>query len=706
MSPETHMRLAAPFPPCARSMRRIDGQTCINGAAAEDFDEDPWMTVSPYTDRHLDRWSDATWKAMESGCSWASDYKFASMLEFGDLIALPDGVLERKFLNHVRKTVRCISRHCSRLDCECITSSPRTWGSSGKQELLDCARHCSFLEQYPLRRPGIRPQTVSYCGVRLSITGCAFARVLCAATTNKSEKLVDAVVRVSRNEVSIVAEGGRPVYRFSPLRYHAKSLLGTDVALRYNFDRWPARMVYFSDDEFDGYFLVSSEDNMKDLKAPPRQLKLSMKDIRWLWKEMGFPKAVIGNPNGKQAQVKTWREFRSKALHKTPCNHLWLLADEKGEDNINKQNAALRSYFPLVMAGKSAWELGMEFFDRWEMGRLLAPEGAKWITRKRKVRGVRPGVSHIENDKLGRKEVVYNVPVDAPQKKGKKEKELGDWFNRPVADWTRAYPFLKKRESILAEFEKQGMDASLWDGSKKLVGDASLFKECPPYMGCEDDKTIKATEKLARNKKLSADWKNKVLSVLTGSRAKSMEVALAEGVVHVLWKDTGEVTSIAPFGVDPLEAQLRVEELEKAVGTTKCHMCVLDLCEPVLKLESYGALIFTDDEAETGVVFDTATPEEDSDNEDIDIDYRPAPVFHAPGSSLAGPSTSQATQASPVLKYTPGKTPSKLTARLTPRHAAPPPFRPGSSVPLHHPSRKDDALHFEGLDHTRSSEAD
>ncbi|GBG74029.1 hypothetical protein CBR_g17740 [Chara braunii] len=71
----------------------------------------------------------------------------------------------------------------------------------------------------------------------------------------------------------------------------ARALLGTDVAVRYNFERWPARMVYFSDEDFEGYFLVSAEDNKKDLKAPLRQLKLSMRDIRWCWKELGYPKA-------------------------------------------------------------------------------------------------------------------------------------------------------------------------------------------------------------------------------------------------------------------------------------------------------------------------------------------------------------------------------------------------------------------------------
>ncbi|GBG91748.1 hypothetical protein CBR_g53600 [Chara braunii] len=365
-----------------------------------------------------------------------------------------------------------------------------------------------------------------------------------------------------------------------------RTLLGTDVAVRYNFERWPARMVYFSDADFEGYFLVES-----------------------------------------------WRRFCEDALQKTAYNHLWTLTDDKTEQGIRKQNAALRSYFPLAMAGKSVWKMGMEFFEKWETDRLLAPEGAKWIAKKKKVKGVKASVSHIENDKTGRKEVVYNIPIDAPQKKGKKEKESDDWFvqvnepdphswksmealtvnekcrllkkalncevvwvqtgssalakqgklgmqealdlvkcdrilvrlwnyyqfkyeNRPDSDCTRSYPFLRKREAILAQVKSQGLNAALWDGSRKLVGDLSLFRDCPPFMGCEDDKSIKATKKLVLNKKLSIDWKNKVLSVLTGSRSKSMDVALAEGMMKVV-------------------------ELEKAVGITKCHTVVLDLCEPV-----------------------------------------------------------------------------------------------------------------------------
>ncbi|GBG82541.1 hypothetical protein CBR_g34917 [Chara braunii] len=389
----------------------------------------------------------------------------------------------------------------------------------------------------------------------------------------------------------------------------ARSFLGNGVAKKYNFERSAARMVYFSDNDFEGYFLVSSQDNKKDLKAPIRQLKLSMKDIQWQWKHNGFLRDVMENPSGKQEQVQKWREFCTVALHETPYNNLWILADpsQKRDDAIKKQKAALRSYFPPAMAGENVWKLTVEFFERWETGRLLGQDDTKWIVRKKKVKNVKSGVAYIANEKLGRKEVVYNVRVDPATRKGKKEKEEGDWFvqvpepdthcwkamksltdnekcrvlkkvlacevvwvqagsptlpklgklsvqdmvhlvkcdcvfvrlcnyyqfkheRRTDADWIQRYPFLKTRSAIFKQFESRGLDAELWDGSRKYVTDSSLFKECPPYMGCDDDHSIEAMEKLAGYRKLTVDWRNKVLFVLTGSRLKSRKIALAEGI--------------------------------------------------------------------------------------------------------------------------------------------------------------------------------
>ncbi|GBG90772.1 hypothetical protein CBR_g51279 [Chara braunii] len=203
LSPEKHMHLAKPFSPCATSVRHHDGQTWIDEAAKEDvdFDEDPWMPVKPYMNRHLNEWNDNDWKAMERVCPWASHYKFANMLEFGSLIPLPDGVLQRKTLDDKGKLIRYGTNFSRRLGCEYITSSPRTWGSSQREELVDCARHCSFLEHYPPRCPGTSPQALSSCCVRLTDDGCSFARVLCVASSSKSRKLVDAVVLVARNEL-------------------------------------------------------------------------------------------------------------------------------------------------------------------------------------------------------------------------------------------------------------------------------------------------------------------------------------------------------------------------------------------------------------------------------------------------------------------------------------------------------------------------
>ncbi|GBG77476.1 hypothetical protein CBR_g23924 [Chara braunii] len=303
---------------------------------------------------------------------------------------------------------------------------------------------------------------------------------------------------------------------------------------------------------------------------------------------------------------------------------------QKGDDAIRKKGAALRSYFPLAMAGENVWKLAVDFFDKWETGRLLGHDGAKWIMRKKKVKNVKPGVAYVENDKSGRKEVVYNVPVDPPTKKGKKEKEEGDWFVQvpePGAHCSKAMKSLTDNEkcrvlkkvlacevvwvqagsAALAKLGKLSVQdmvhllkcervlVRLWNyylfkhekranadwSQRKYVADSSLFKDYPPYMGCDDDQSIEATEKLAGHKKLSVDWRNKVLSVLTGSRLKSQEIALAEGIVHIKWKDTGDVTSIAPFGNDPLEADIRCAEVKEAVVATKSHTFVLDLCEPV-----------------------------------------------------------------------------------------------------------------------------
>ncbi|GBG85220.1 hypothetical protein CBR_g39786 [Chara braunii] len=677
MSAGTHIRLAEPFRPYAKSVRHFNGVTTIHRATAEDFDEDPWMTIVPCMDAHLDDWGEGNWDNMESHYPWANQYKFANMLEFGDLIPLPDVVLGHKFLNHMRKALSCISRYFSRLECHNVRSLPRTWGGSRKQELVECARRCSFLDQYPTsghrheRSPGISPRALSYGCVRLTVSGSDFARVLCVAASNKSRKLVDAVVLVSHNEV--VIEGSK----FVPMRGSERVdgwpdlvIAGErrclcqgailDMCLLKGFEAGAANTSFYNDLRRQGGFVLGREffDLLEDKDialdvpcevGPDLVLLMPLQSCGSC--ESSGAAGDGGDPGSEEATHVQRDDARGQfddnedeATPRPPFSplrerdSLWLLTDQKEEEAIKKQNAALRSYLPLPMAGENVSKLAVKFFEKWETGRLLSHDGAKWIVKKKKVKNVKLGVAYIHNDKLGRTEVVYNVPMDPPNKKGKKEKEEGDWFVQvpdpdahcwktmesltdnekchvlkkvlacevvwvqadspslaklgklsvqdmvqllkcdrvlvrlwSKADWIQRYPFLKSRSAVFKKFEGHGLDDKLWDNSRKHVSDSALFKDCPPYMGCDQDNSIEVTEKLAGHEKLPVNWRNKVLSVLNGSRLKSREVALAEGVIHIKWKDTGDVTSIASFANDPLEANIRGAELKEEVTATKSH---------------------------------------------------------------------------------------------------------------------------------------
>ncbi|GBG91708.1 hypothetical protein CBR_g53522 [Chara braunii] len=267
----------------------------------------------------------------------------------------------------------------------------------------------------------------------------------------------------------------------------ARSLLCSKVAKKYNFERWPTRMVNFSDDDFEEYFLVSSQDN-KDLKAPPRQLKLSMKDIGWQWKHDGSLKllcrTIVGNKNtfekgaGSPSLAKLGKHTMQEMVQLVKCDRVLL---------------RLWNYYQL-----------------------------------------------------------------------KHDKSLD-------VDWIQKYPFLKTKSAIFKQFESRGLDDDLSDGSTKYVSNAALFKDNSPYMVCAKDHSIEAIEKLVGHRKLTLEWRNKVLSVLTGSRLKSQEIALVEGIVDTKWTDTGDVTSITPFDNDSLEVDIWSAEMKEAVAATKSH---------------------------------------------------------------------------------------------------------------------------------------
>ncbi|GBG87291.1 hypothetical protein CBR_g45350 [Chara braunii] len=473
----------------------------------------------------------------------------------------------------------------------------------------------------------------------------------------------------------------------------------------------------------------------------------------------------MGNPSEKQDQVRDCHKFCTTALHKAPQKSLWLLADQKEEEVIKKQNVALRSYLPLAMAGENVWKLAVEFFEKWDTGRLLSHDGAKWIVKKKKVKNVKPGVAYIHNDKLGGTEVVYNVPVDPSNKKGKKEKEEGDWFvqvpdpdahcwktmesltdnekcrvlkkvlacevvwvqagspslaklgklsvqdvvqlvkcdrvlvrlwnyyqfkheKRPDADGIQRYPFLRSRSVVFKKYEGQGLNDELWDNSRKHVSDSALFKDCPPYMGCDQDNSIEVTEKLAGHKNLS------VVKSKVNSGGHNCEFMVVRPTWDKVWSDKTDMWfKLSERKRNKIYDFLFLQTHPRRDADTeyicrKDHMLALlnnyhftfrlnvktfierlqSLyfleSEEQFKLASYTSLISTDDEEAICVEFVANAKEEESDTESIDLQYDPPLADHGRASSSAGPSPSAVALVSPLAKPAPGTTPMKLLERL------------------------------------------
>ncbi|GBG59241.1 hypothetical protein CBR_g32257 [Chara braunii] len=378
----------------------------------------------------------------------------------------------------------------------------------------------------------------------------------------------------------------------------ALELRNHEIWEKHTFSDRPFKPLYFTEEDFDGYTQINVNENRKDKLAPPRAQRLSMADIRQEWNNLNRPRAVTDNIKFKKDLVAKYEEFQKAALRKTPYFNLWGLADEKSKKK--EWTEKLRYYLPLVMTDEETWKLGMKFYDEWEKGHTLAPDGAVWTkkppTADPKV--TREGQSFAE-DNDGHKRVVYNIGSKKLIEQGKVGMKdacemvkqdrmlLRLWHivqfqheGRDNDDWNDS--FFRTKEQLMAEYASKGLDEKLWAGCRKWVTDHSYLKECPQCLGCPSDKDVAATMKLVNHEKFPTEWKLVVMSVLKGERSKIEEGPQALGeCTNVKWKHTSQVTTLAPFAYDAFTAFLRKDEMRKVVTQLRCHTCIIDFCDPV-----------------------------------------------------------------------------------------------------------------------------
>ncbi|GBG92758.1 hypothetical protein CBR_g56936 [Chara braunii] len=155
-----------------------------------------------------------------------------------------------------------------------------------------------------------------------------------------------------------------------------------------------------------------------------KDVVLSMRDIRNIWKIKGKPRVVLGNASQKKDEVRKWVQFMALAMKKTPYTPLWnLLTEEKKRKEWAEK---LRYYLPLAMADDSVFTLGDKFYEEWSKGKLLASDGRRWTEKPPTHEEVaKPGLSTVSDSQELKKHVWY-VKVDDPSlKKGKGKPKKG-----------------------------------------------------------------------------------------------------------------------------------------------------------------------------------------------------------------------------------------------------------------------------------------
>ncbi|GBG80767.1 hypothetical protein CBR_g31321 [Chara braunii] len=143
------------------------------------------------------------------------------------------------------------------------------------------------------------------------------------------------------------------------------------AAQKWGVRSWRARVVYFDDNHLDGYAHISTFDNTRKTRAIPDSFRVSVKNIRDMWVDMGMPSRDwqhIPPEADKEALRDNYQKFIRKAVQLTADSEL-RGKTLKPTYNTNWSNL-VRSHLTLATVGKRVWDLLTRFFDSWEAGLL------------------------------------------------------------------------------------------------------------------------------------------------------------------------------------------------------------------------------------------------------------------------------------------------------------------------------------------------
>ncbi|GBG83548.1 hypothetical protein CBR_g37265 [Chara braunii] len=164
-----------------------------------------------------------------------------------------------------------------------------------------------------------------------------------------------------------------------------KELVDKPIFELWKMQLWPARVVWFSDQDFVGYVQVSLNENTRHKMSKQQSQKAGFQDMREAWENEGRPVAIQGNPSSKEAEKQNFFKFQKLLLGKSPNDAHWSLAKKDlslaDKEYLAAVGNALRQWVPLVTAGDNVFRKGMEFYDKWAEGKLLGGDEKTPLSR-------------------------------------------------------------------------------------------------------------------------------------------------------------------------------------------------------------------------------------------------------------------------------------------------------------------------------------
>ncbi|GBG83555.1 hypothetical protein CBR_g37272 [Chara braunii] len=427
-----------------------------------------------------------------------------------------------------------------------------------------------------------------------------------------------------------------------------KELDGEPIIELWKMHSWPARVVWFSDEDFRGYLQVSLTENTRHKMSKQCAQKSAFEDMLEARENKGISVAIQGNPYGKEAEKQTFFEFQKLLLGKSPNGAHWTMACKAttlaDKEHVAAIGNALRQWMPLVTVGDDVFRKGMEFYEKWDEGKLLSGDGKTPLSKPGKympdkASGLQAIPEMGTKGAAGEMKMGWLVRVPPPPTKKKtqaddnffvvvRESDMFCW--QCLADMTDAEKlsilddilalrgvFVQSAGGHLKRQHKPGIkdmvetrkvnrmmvrmfhyilfleteeDAEVWRyGRLFFRTEGQLLAEFGPQgvtkqVWVELRKHFEgAVEYFEHLQTFTKSFEKFVRSILQWTEEEVRDTIRVSGDVrHIKWHKLNRVTSLIPFSCPPSEAHSRLTEILEIVRHYVCNLYVLDLCDPTL----------------------------------------------------------------------------------------------------------------------------